>query len=250
MEKDCISFNYPIMSEYNINLTFVSATLDQAEVKRHTEHGIKNAWFVITTDGAASPTSTASAPISPSMTFNYPINISLISPRLDNVCIYFTLCTFGRSQNEMYPIARSRSRISKLPLNSNGTFTLPLMSQNKKVASVTLIGTIQEKTNPGYPNPPMQNPIQPQIPQPNPVPPPYPVYQQQYQQQKPIPVAPPQYPPPPPPPPAYEQNPYMQQTPQNPSQQSHSSGSDSYTPNPYEQVGANNYAPTGNNYFY
>lgn len=148
-------------------------------------------WYVVSVDNGATPAATpARVPRNGFAEYNSDLKLTFVPDR-DNVYIYYTLCTFGHNK-EMIPLARSRSRISKIP-QMGVEFKLPMMAcnqSNNEAASVYVSITFENgyapHANTGYmyaPPPPSMpmNPYQsaPQYPmqQPYPGPPMYSPYQ-------------------------------------------------------------------------
>ena len=109
-------------------------------------------WIIVNADRSNHPSSTYSFNINKSKSIDYIIKLVIREEKVQNLYVYFTMCKYGSSSDDIIPIARTKSQICNLPLDGCSQFKLPLYSVEKpseEFITLTMIGTLipTEKDN-------------------------------------------------------------------------------------------------------
>ena len=140
-------------------LSILDITVVKARVIHEIANPQKSAWFIFSVDGSRDPVSTPARPLSNRMMFGTPARFTFV-PNEDPF-LYVTLCLYDDA-GQMVALARSRSRLFRMPFGSQ--FSLSLMStsdKGKEIGQVFISGTlVRSDAQPAAPAAPMydQNP--------------------------------------------------------------------------------------------
>ena len=131
--------------------SILDITVIKARINPEVANPQTKAWFIFSVDGCREPISTPARQLSDPMMFGTPARFTFIPNQ--NPYLYVTLCVFD-AQNQMVPLARSRSRLANMPFGSQ--FSVSLMStadKSKEIGQIFISGTLTQPQETPEPTP-------------------------------------------------------------------------------------------------
>jgi hypothetical protein len=83
--------------------------------------------------------------------FNYTLQLPFEAANTGSAYLHIIFCCFGATREEMIPLARAKTRVSRLPLNASNAFKLPMHSMENRdqvLFYVTMSGIIDPPASP------------------------------------------------------------------------------------------------------
>ena len=128
-----------------MNLTLC---INEADLSPEIKNMPCETWIVTNADTAAHPVPTSIFNLNSSKNIDYTLKIPVEEKNPDKMYVYFTLCTYGSVRDEIVPIARTKAKLSNLPLDGCSQFKLELFGTNGQVNTMlvlSMIGTFTPK---------------------------------------------------------------------------------------------------------
>ena len=125
----------------------LTLTIKEITVSNEQEKVPEETWIVVNADGSKNPVSTPIFKLK-SRNVESTIKIKINNDIAKDAFAYFTLCSHGSAKSDIIPIARTRAKLSILPLDGYSLFKLQLfnvINPSSEFAFISIVGTLSEE---------------------------------------------------------------------------------------------------------